>query len=276
MSECAREYFLLNDQLLPARLFGSRFKPPANYVYEVFRATWGVALFLEDHLERFFRTASLSGMDTGITDSMLKSGIKKVIGNNSPDDGNLKISLFEDQDGQQLFIYYTPHVYPTAEEFLTGVSTELLFAERINPNAKVMDTRLREKTDLMKKEHVVYEVLLVDHDGFITEGSRSNVFFIKDGSLITPPAGMVLEGITRKQIIQLTAENDIPLKEEKVHHQTLNNLDGLFISGTSRRVLPVQRVNDLEFPVTDPIISKLQQLFEQKVNDYLQKSLFRK
>ena len=272
MSECVREYFLLNDQLLPAGLFGSLFKPPANYVYEVFRATCGAALFLEDHLERFFRTVALAGTDTGITDSMLKSGIYEVIGNNAPDDGNLKISLYTDHNGQQLFIYYTPHVYPTAEEFRDGVSTELFFAERNNPNAKVMDTRLREEADLMKKEQAVYEVLLVDHDGFITEGSRSNVFFIKDSSLITPPAGMVLEGITRKQIIQLAAENEIPLKEEKVHHQNLNNFDGLFISGTSRRVLPVRRVNELEFPVTDPLITKLQQLFEQKVNDYLQKS----
>ncbi|GAP44555.1 branched-chain amino acid aminotransferase [Lentimicrobium saccharophilum] len=272
MSECTREFFLLNDQLLPVRLFDGRFKPPANYVYEVFRATRGVALFLEDHLGRFFRTADLSGMVIGISDSMLKSGIKKVIGNNGPDDGNLKISLYTDKDGQQLFIYYTPHFYPTSEEFRTGVNTGLLFAERNNPNAKVMDTRLREEADLMKKEQVVYEVLLVDHDGFITEGSRSNVFFIKDNSLITPPAGMVLEGITRKQIIQLAAENEIPLKEEKVHHQNLNNFDGLFISGTSRRVLPVRRVNELEFPVTDPLITKLQQLFEQKVNDYLQKS----
>lgn len=272
MSECVREYFLLNDQLLPAGLFGSLFKPPVNYVYEVFRATCGVALFLEDHLERFFRTVTLAGTDTGITDSMLKSGIYKVIGNNAPDDGNLKISLYTDHSGQQLFIYYTPHVYPTAEEFRHGVSTELFFAERNNPNAKVMDTRLREEADLMKREHVVYEVLLVDRDGFITEGSRSNVFFIKDGYLITPPSGMVLEGITRKQIIQLAAENDIPLKEEKVHYQNLNYFDGLFISGTSRRVLPVRRVNELEFRVTDPLIAKLQRLFEQKVIDYLQKS----
>lgn len=273
MAEYTRDRFILNGELINTAHFEQRFNPPATYVYEVFRAAEGKALFLEDHLERFYHTAGLAAIDPGIDAGALTVLIYLLINNNPEGEGNIKIAMYRDVEQQlQVFIYYTPHVYPTQKQYTEGVDTELLSAERNNPNAKVMDTVLRKSTDQMKEDLEIYEVLLVDRNGFVTEGSRSNLFFIKDGVLITPPADTVLEGITRKQIISLAKENHIPLVEEKVRAVEIDRYDALFISGTSRRVLPVKRVNAMKFQVSDPLIRKLQQLFEEKVAEYLKKA----
>lgn len=271
MNEVSRDYFLHNFELKPAGLFASLFSPPANYVYEVFRVDSGVPLFLDDHLERFYKTLELSGLNIEIAEPELRKQIGELIQNNAPEEGNIKIAGYQLPNlSPELFIYFTPHSYPTRLQSSEGVDTELFHAERENPNAKVMQTGMRKTADEIKQIHHVYEVLLVDKDGFVTEGSRSNVFFLKDNTLITPPADTVLEGITRKQILGLCKINNIPCFEHKVHQSSLSEYNGLFISGTSRRVLPVKRVNDMSFPVDHPLIGRLQELFQMMVETYKQ------
>jgi branched-chain amino acid aminotransferase len=168
-----------------------------------------------------------------------------------------------------LLIYFTPHQYPTPEQFAQGVKVKLLGAERQNPNAKVMDILLRAETDQLKQLDDVYEILLVDHNGFITEGSRSNVFFIRGSEVITPPLEVVLPGITRKKIIRLCQQHEIKILEQPVHQHSLAEFDSLFISGTSRKVLPVKQVDSRAFRVDNPLMRKISELFNQLTQEYL-------
>lgn len=270
--EKCRDFFLLNDQLIEMTDFQSLFNPPLSYIYEVFRVSQQVPLFIEDHLERFFNTAKLSGVETGTNIHQMMESIQKVIAENSPGDGNIKLALYyNSNDERQLFIHFTPHQYPSPEQYKEGVDVELYIEERENPNAKVMHVAKRQSANQTKDKHEVYELLLVDRNGFITEGSRSNVFFIKEDRLITPPADTVLEGITRKQILHLCNSHNIPWSEAHVHQSELFDYDALFISGTSRRVLPVKKVNGEIFDTSHPIIKKLQMLFEDMVSEYISK-----
>jgi branched-chain amino acid aminotransferase len=269
-AECNRNFFLLNQSITQTVDFQKLFNPPLSYIYEVFRVAQQVPLFIEDHLERFFNTTKLSGLEPGVDYDQLLDYIHQVIAVNPPGAGNMKLALYYNQEGsRQLFVYFTPHQYPSQTQFEQGVDVELYFAERENPNAKVMHTVMRKSTDEVKNQHEVYEVLLVDRQGFITEGSRSNVFFIRNNQLITPPADTVLEGITRKQILRLCDLHNIQWIEEKVSHTTLSDFDALFISGTSRRVLPVKKVNEQHFAVSHQLMHQLQLLFEKKVEDYI-------
>ena len=268
--EICRNFFSLNHHLVKTAEFAYRFNPPPAYIYEVFRVSQQVPLFIEDHLERFFNTAKLSDVETGTDINQMMESIRNVIADNPSGDGNIKLALYYDSDAQrQLFIYFTPHQYPSAEQYKEGVDVELYTAERENPNAKVMHVAMRQSANEAKHQHEVYELLLVDRKGFITEGSRSNVFFIKGDQLITPPADTVLEGITRKQILHLCNLHNIPWSEAYVHQSEISAYDALFISGTSRRVLPVKKVNDAVFNTSHPIIRKLQLLFENMVLDYI-------
>jgi branched-chain amino acid aminotransferase len=149
------------------------------------------------------------------------------------------------------------------------VPVRLLFGERKNPNAKIMDSFLRSQADEWRERNNVNEVLLVTHDGFITEGSRSNVFFIKDNTLITAPSDKVLQGIARKHIFAICAENNIEIKEELVHYTKLERMQAAFLSGTSRRVLPINKIDHHHFNTTHPLLKQLHAWFEERVKRYI-------
>lgn len=270
MSECARTHFISNGELLPVSRFEACFSPQAMYIYEVFRVIDGIPLFIEDHIDRFYHTTRLAGADADFDRKRLLADIEKVIAANEKSEGNIKISVAPDIVGKQmLLIYFTPHQYPDKEQFAQGVKVKLLEAERLNPNAKVMDISLRAETDQLKQSDEVYEILLVDHNDNITEGSRSNVFFIKGSEVITPPVEAVLPGITRKQIISLCKHHQINIIEQTVHRNSLAEFDSLFISGTSRKVLPVKQVDSRTFRVDNPLMRKISELFNQLTQEYL-------
>ncbi len=270
MTEYTRDFFIANRELLPAEHFTEYFSPGLHYVYEVFRVIDGIPLFIEDHLERFFQTSLLAGVDAACNNESLLSDIKRLISANNGGVGNIKISIVPGKEGKQnLLIYFTPHQYPTPEQFEKGVSVKLLHAERNNPNAKVMDVALRSATDQIKQNDEVYEVLLVDSQGFITEGSRSNVFFIREDEVITPPVEAVLPGVTRKHLIGLCQENGIRLSEKPVHTNHLSTFDALFISGTSRKVLPVNKVDERIFKVNNDLMIRINALFNLHVEQYI-------
>lgn len=270
MLECTRTHFISNGELLPVSRFEGCFSPKAKYIYEVFRVIDGIPLFIEDHTDRFFQTTRLAGADAHIDRKRLLADIEKVIAVNEKSEGNIKISVAPDISGKQmLLVYFTPHQYPTPEQFANGVKVKLLEAERPNPNAKVMDISLRAETDQLKQSDDVYEILLVDHNDNITEGSRSNVFFIKGSEVITPPVEAVLPGITRKQIISLCEHHHINIIEQTVPRNSLGEFDSLFISGTSRKVLPVNQVNSRAFRVDNQLMRKISELFNQHTQEYL-------
>ncbi|KAF0198646.1 MAG: branched-chain amino acid aminotransferase [Bacteroidetes bacterium] len=270
MTDCTRMVFMANGELQPVAVFDDYFSPEKTYIYEVFRVIDGIPLFIEDHLDRFFETVRLAGADSGCKRNQLLTDILSVIGANGRDEGNIKISIAPGKSGNSnLLIYYTPHIYPTAQQFASGVAVKLMEAERNNPNAKVMDMPLRAVTDKIKSQDEVYEVLLVDRKGYITEGSRSNVFFISGDEVITPPLESVLPGITRKQIISLCEASQIRVSETVVHRNDLKKFDALFISGTSRKVLPVNRVDEQSFDVNNSQMKRIADLFSNHVASYL-------
>ncbi|MGB4205532.1 MAG: aminotransferase class IV [Bacteroidales bacterium] len=270
MNECTRRYFILNSNLKDISEFSDYFGDPEKYIYEVFRVQEAIPVFIEDHLDRLWHTALISDVELPFSRNDILKEIYMLIKANPPGDGNIKIFITLPNHGEMLrLLYFTPHQYPTKEQFTKGVAVRLFNAERNEPNAKIMDVALRSATDHIKTERNVYEVLLVSGQGFITEGSRSNVFFIQNQKLVTPPVHTVLEGVTRKNIIQLCKENNIEFTEEPVHINELNKMDAVFISGTSRRVLPVCCIDNLNFNPQHPLIPMLQQLFEDRVMQYL-------
>ena len=84
-----------------------------------------------------------------------------------------------------------------------------------------------------------HEALMVDAQGSVTEGVSSNLFAMLDGSLVTPPLKMVLEGVTRRLVIALAQKAGLPLEERPLTAVDLARADELFLTSTLREVLPV-------------------------------------
>ncbi len=270
MAEFSGTHFLLNGQLTPTGGADVFFRPGKHYIYEVFRVINGIPLFIEDHLGRFFQTLELVGYPSQYPTSALLQQVMALIDANGKAEGNIKISIAPDATGKEnLLIYYTPHQYPTQQQFSEGVPVKLLQAMRVNPQAKVMDVTLRAETDALKSAEA-YEILLVDEQGFITEGSRSNVFFMLNDALVTSPSETVLSGVTRKQVIAVCRAHGIAVAEQKFAVTDLPAVSGVFLTGTSRKVLPVCRVDEISYPVNHPLMLEVRRLFDEYVADYLE------
>ncbi len=274
MSEIAGRFFMLNSELKNISEFDDSFLQEPHYLYEILRTVGEKPLFMEDHLERFEHSLRLSNIGIPYPKEDIARQIKMLIRENKLDTGNIKMVYLphESTTGFSFMIYITPHNYPTDEQYMLGVPVSLYYGIRNIPNAKIMDAALRAETDRTRLEQNVYEALLVDNDGYITEGSRSNVFFIKDNKVITPPIDCILPGITRKHIIALCDELDINIQEQKVHKDSVAQMEAAFISGTSRKVLPVNRIDNHTFPVNHPILNSLKEGFNRKVEKYLVRS----
>jgi len=90
-----------------------------------------------------------------------------------------------------------------------------------------------------------YEGLMLNREGFITEGTTSNVFAVKDGVLLTPPlAAGILEGVTRGIVLALARAAGVPAREAPLRTSDLEGADELFITSTVREVVPVTRLGD--------------------------------
>ncbi len=88
------------------------------------------------------------------------------------------------------------------------------------------------------------EAIMLDPDGYVSEGSAENIFIVRDGYLMTPPKGNVLEGITRDSILALAHDLKIPVKEERFSRDMLYTADEAFLCGTAAEVTPIVDVDD--------------------------------
>jgi branched-chain amino acid aminotransferase len=256
------KFFIFNDEIKPAEVFIAG--ENEGGIYEVLRVVNGVPLFLQDHLERFYYSALLAGKTIRFSETQISTFLKNLIGKNKVTDGNVLISC-----KINLKAFFISHNYPTPEMYRDGVKCGILKAERENPNAKVFQTTVRQRADQMLAENGFYEVLLVDHNDKLTEGSRSNVFFVRGNGLVTSPGNKVLLGITRQKTIQLANDLNIQVNEREIEFDELQHFDAAFITGTSPKILPIQKIDGFTFNPQDGIVRQMMKSYDDLIEAYL-------
>lgn len=236
-------------------------------IYEVLRVIDGKPIFLENHFKRMENSFKLIGQEAILVYEEVSNKIYDLIKNENKLEGNIKITY--EVYSKKLKIFFIEHSYPSNEMYENGVKTILYFGERENPNAKIVNENLREKINKEIKDNSAYEAILVDSNGYITEGSRSNIFMVKGNKLLTSPVKFVLPGITRGEIIDLAKKNKIEVEEVEYKYLDVNKLDGMFISGTSPKVLPINSINDITLDPNNGIVRRLMLEYDNEVSKYI-------
>ncbi|MFA6127127.1 MAG: aminotransferase class IV [Bacteroidales bacterium] len=233
-------------------------------VYEVFRVFRHKPLFLSEHLERMYRSIELLGFDKPYTLEQMKAHLFELLDTEPERIGNIKIRLSWWPE-PVLEIGYIPHRYPTLQEQTEGVDVATFHAIRNTPNIKIWNAALRERTNQALKDLDVFEVLLVNEEGNITEGGRTNHFYVKDSVLYTAPVSTVLPGITRQKVIEAAEILNIRLIEKHLHESEVGLVDEMFTSGTSAGVQPIAIINGIRLPEGKSITMYLQHVYNQMV-----------
>jgi branched-chain amino acid aminotransferase len=267
MNECFGRNFILNGELRPAGLFDISLVYEGDSIYEVLRMVSGSPLFFSDHMERLASSVNLQGKELLADVTALKKDILKLTASEKKRESNLKIVFNYKNDSANYLVYYIEPNYPTDEQYRKGVKGILFFARRKDPESKVIDQGLRSSINEKLIQEGAYEALLVNENNIITEGSRSNIFFLKNETMVTAPDNLILSGITRKYILEICREKGIQVEFACVNADNYSEYEAVFMTGTSPMVLPFFCINDQFFDVRSPLIGNLRRLYIQKAEE---------
>lgn len=271
MEQCLHSYFIFNHELKHCCDFISANFEIEGAVYEVIRIIDSKPLFLDEHFRRWVDSAKNNAVQLVIDFVQVKQYLHHLIDINKVECGNVKfIAANKTQNNSVEFgAWFIPFAYPTAEMYEKGVNVSTFCIKRENPNVKSLRLEYKRAVNQALRLNNVFELLLIN-DEYITEGSRSNVFFIHENTLITAPKEMVLQGVTRNKIIEIAKQNGIKVEEKPVNLTEITKYSAAFLSGTSPKVLPVKKINSFQhFDVKHPMLQQIM----QRYNAYVEANL---
>jgi branched-chain amino acid aminotransferase len=267
MNECFGKNFILNGELQTVESFDNSLVYEGNSIYEVIRMLKGIPVFFNDHMERLAKSVKIQHKTSLADVPVLRKAIISLIRSDRKKESNIKIVFNYHNGSGNWLVYYVESIYPSDEQYLNGVKGLLFSAERKDPVSKVINHKLRSSIYHKLILEGAYEALLVNEENLITEGSRSNIFFVKGDTLITAPDDMILNGITRKQILAICKENHINVELTCVRSDEISQYDAVFMTGTSPMVLPFSSIGNTYFNVNVPLIDELRKLYIKKTEE---------
>ena len=240
----------------------------------------GPAIFkLEEHTKRLFNSTRILGMKIPFDAATLNQAQREVVSKNNLKSAyirpmcfygsegmglradNLKVHtmiaawewgayLGEDNMKNGIRIRTSSYVRHPAHPTLSGAKT----------NGNYINSMMALKEAL---EHGFDEALMLDIDGFVSEGSGENIFVIKDEVIYTPHLTSALPGITRDTIVTLAKSMGYEIVEKKLSCDEIYASDEAFFTGTAAEVTPIRDLdgNQIGIGSRGPITEKLQSLY---------------
>lgn len=216
----------------------------------------GVALFrLDNHINRFFYSASALSMRINFTKKELKNAIVNLVRKNKVEDGYVRplayygygnIGIFPKEIPTNVALiavkwrnYYAKPLAVMTSKFIRHSPNSTMFGTKIGGNYA---NSILAMYEARKKGYD--EALMLDEEGCISEGPAENLFIVKNNVLLTPNSRSALHGITRDSILKLSRDLDIKAYEKKITLQELRNADETFYCGTATEIAPVISVDN--------------------------------
>ncbi len=245
----------------------------------------GTAIYrLREHIERLFRSAHILGMPMPYERSALTQVCREVVRANHLESAYLRPLCFYGSEGMGLRAdnlkthimvaawHWGPYLGATGQEQGIRIKTSSFTRHHVNITmckAKANGNYMNSMLALQEALQGGYdEALLLDVEGYVTEGSGENIFIVRDGILYTPDLTSALEGITRASIITLAGELGIRVQEKRITRDEVYIADEAFFTGTAAEVTPVRELDGRRIGAGQrgPITARLQTLFFDQVH----------
>ena len=270
------DYIIKDGKLAPVSALDAILQKDRKEVYEVLRIKNGLPIFPIEHYERFAHSFEMLGRKSLVTEEEFCEQIALLVEKCGVDDQNVRVDQYiDDEDGKEhIYMYLVETHYPTKEHYRDGVTVGYLAGERNTPQAKISDNQLRGRADKALMDSGFFEVMLVNHNNEITEGSRTNFFFIKENTVVASPSDTILLGITRMMVLRILEKHGIPYVEQTIPADGLDQFDAAFLTATSPNVLPVAHAKgfdapgmagkDVDFDAQNTLLRNLMQWFKDE------------
>ena len=245
----------------------------------------GTAIFrMRDHTERLFNSARMMDIEIPYTDQQLNEAQKEVLRRNNLDSAYIRPMIFYGAEGmglhtKELKVHgivaaWEWGAYLGEENMRRGISVKVSSIARYSVKtamcrAKANGYYINSMLALQEAQRHGYdEALMLDVDGYVAEGSGENIFVLSKGVLYTPDLGCVLDGITRRTIIELArAELGLEVIEKRITRDQAYIADEVFFTGTAAEVTPIRKIDERQIAdgKRGPITEKLQTLYADVV-----------
>ena len=311
------QYFSKNGKLLPtSEAVVSVFNIEYAYgfgVYENIRVQDRHPYFLSDHVDRLLYSALSVGLNHTLSKGDIARAITELVSAisengllSSPLEGevsrardggvkaktantyNLKILLIgakNPADAELLILPLAP-LFPNKKCYTQGAGALAVNHVRLFPTAKTLNMLPSYYFYTQAKAKGYYDVLFMDAENNILEGSRTNFFAIKNKTIYTAPAEKVLEGVTKKYVLQVAREHGYSIVEQDISLTSIGEYDGAFLTSTSSKIVPLTSIvipsevphsgadeeslsqSPITFPTITPTLKELMKLFDEFLDEY--------
>ena len=243
----------------------------------------GAAIFrLEDHTKRLFEAAKKINIEVPYSQDELNKVQKDIFIKNDLSEGYLRPIVFMGSESLGLRATdLSVNVAVAAWEWPSYMSPEAKkngisiikspfeqYSNPIHSGYKIIGTYINSTMAL----HVAIskgadEALLLDKNGYISEGSGENIFSIKENILSTPKTDHCLNGITRQSVIKIALDLGLKVEEKDITYEELIQSDEVFFSGTAVEITPISKIDDVIIGSGSigPVTEKLQNLYSDIV-----------
>ena len=252
----------------------------------------GTCIFrLKEHTDRLFRSAHILQMDMPFDKATLNAAQREVVKLNNLQEGYLRPMCFLGSEGMGL----------RADNLKTHVMIAAWpWPSYMDPEAR--DRGIRVRTSSYTRHHVnitmckakangnyinsimalreainsgCEEALLLDNEGYVAEGSGENFFMVRDGVIYTPDLTSCLDGITRRTLFQIAADEGYEVKERRITRDEVYIADEAFFTGTAAEVVPIRELDNRVIGEgrRGPVTERLQSIYFQSVRGQQQRYL---
>jgi len=231
----------------------------ADGIYEVIPAYNSVLFRFDEHLQRLER--SLREVDIGNPHDrpQWQALCEELVARNGGGNLSVYLQITRGAATKRDHAFPDPPVAPTVFMMTSPIAVPAADSPDTASGGKAItrdDTRWARcdiksisllPNSLLRQQAVVagaMETILL-RDGFVTEGSASNVFIVRDGVVVTPPKNhAILGGITRDLVVELCGQHGLPFAEREITEAELRQAEEIWISSSTKEVVPITQLND--------------------------------
>ena len=239
---------------------------------------------LTEHIDRLFDTCKMTLLTPKYTRQQLSQACIETLRANNLEEGYLRPMIFLGEGAMGIYAPNNPvrstviawkwGAYLGEEALKSGIRAKISSFARHHINVSLAKAKMMGQytnSVLAKREAKLAgydEAILLDSNGYVSEGSGENIFVVKKGVLHTPDlSSSILEGITRDTVITLAREMKIPVEEGRITRDQLWLADEVFFTGTAAEITPVREVDNRAIGegTMGPITKRLQTTFFELV-----------
>lgn len=277
----ATTHYCLNGELVPeseASIHVSDLGLLRGYgIFDFFLVEENIPLFVEDYLQRFFRSAAMIRLQPSFSEEEVHRQILEVIARNELQNAAIRLVLTggNSPDGitpARPNLVVMMHPYPTypAAYYHSGAILITDEHQRYLPEVKTINYLNSILLQQKMKEAGAVDVLYHEH-GLLSETARSNFFLVTPEQTVVTAPGGVLAGITRMKVLEL-ARAKFKVEERPLRLSDLDSAAETFITGSTKKVMPVIRIDDrvIGNGQVGPVTSTLMEDFARYTQKYIQ------